>query len=96
LANYRETTENLTKLQAEGRIRDFAWYFAGQTGPNLCIVRGEPEALMAITSSPEAMVANMKSSLLNEGFQRGLYATGESAEAMLGMYVQLAEQVNAS
>ena len=96
MANYRETTEALTQLQTEGKIRDFAWYFAAQTGPNLLIVRGEPEALMAFSASPEVMAANMKAALVSEGFQWGLYTTGESAEAMLGLFVQVAEQVNAS
>lgn len=96
MANYRETTEALTQLQAEGKISDFAWYFAAQTGPNFCIIRGEPEALMAFTASPEVMAANMKAALVNEGFQWGIYTTGESAEAMLGLFVQMAEQLNAS
>ena len=96
MANYRETTEALTQLQAEGKIRDFAWYFPAQTGPNFIIVRGEAEALMEFSASPEAMVSNMKATLVSEGFQWGLYATGESAEAMLGLYVQTAEQLNAS
>jgi hypothetical protein len=96
MANYRETTETLTLLQAEGKIRDFAWYFPAQTGPSFIIVRGESEALMAFSAAPEAVVSNMKATLVSEGFQWGLYATGESAEAMLGLYVQTAEQVNAS
>ena len=96
MASYRETTEALTRLQAEGKIRDFAWYFAAQAGPNFCIIRGETEALMEFSAAPEAMVSNMKAALVNEGYQWGLYATGESAEAMLGLYVQTAEQLNAS
>ena len=96
MANYRETTEALTQLQAEGKIRDFAWYFPAQTGPNFVIVRGESEALMAVSSAPEAVASNMKAELVSEGFQWGLYATGASAEAMLGLFVQVAEQVNAS
>jgi hypothetical protein len=96
MAQYREITENLTQLQAEGAIRDFAWYLAGQSGPHLCIVRGEAEALMAISSAPEAMASNMKSALINEGFQWGTYATGDSVDALMGLFVQMAEQVNAS
>jgi hypothetical protein len=96
MANYRETTEALTQLQAEGKIRDFAWYFAAQAGPNFCIIRGETEALMEFSAAPEVMAANMKSALVNEGFQWGLYVTGESADAMLGLFVQTAEQLNAS
>ncbi len=37
----------------------------------------------------------MKAALVNEGFQWGLYVTGEPAEAMLGLFVQTAEQVRA-
>jgi hypothetical protein len=96
MANYRETTEALTKLQAEGKIRDFAWYFAAQAGPNFCVIRGETEALMALSAAPEVMASNMKGALVNEGFQWGLYVTGESAEAMMGLFVQTAEQLNAS
>jgi hypothetical protein len=96
VAHYREVTEALTQSQAEGKLRDFAWYIAGQTGPNLLIVRGEPEALMAFTSEPETMVANMKAALLFEGFQWGLYATGEAVEAVMGLFAQTAEQLNAS
>ena len=73
MANYRETTEVLTQLQAEGKIRDFAWYFAAQAGPNFCIIRGETEALMEFSAAPEAMASNMKAAPVNEGFQWGLY-----------------------
>ncbi|MCU0263763.1 MAG: hypothetical protein MUF09_08840 [Candidatus Nanopelagicales bacterium] len=96
VANYRETTEALTQAQAEGKIRGFEWFLAAQTGPNLLIVRGEPEALMAFTSAPETMVANMKAALVSEGFQWGHYATGEAVEAMMGLFGQTAEQLNAS
>jgi hypothetical protein len=96
MASYRETTEALTQLQAEGKIRDFAWYFAAQTGPNFCIIRGETEALMAFTAAPEAMASNMKAALVNEDFQWGLYVTGEAVDAMMGLFVQTAEQLNAS
>ena len=47
------------------------------------------------SSAPEVMAANMKAALVNEGFQWGLYVTGEPAEAMLGLFVQTAEQVRA-
>jgi hypothetical protein len=96
VANYRETTEALNQFKAEGRIRDFEWFFAAQTGPNFCIIRGEPEALMAFTSAPETMAANMKAALINEGFQWGLYATGDAVEAMMGLFGQTVEQLNAS
>lgn len=96
MAHYREITDKLTQLQADGTIRDFAWYLAGQTGPHFCIVRGEAETLKAISGAPEIMASNMKSALLNEGFQWGLYATGEAVDAMMGLYVQVAGQVNAS
>jgi hypothetical protein len=96
MANYRETTENLTQLQAEGKIRDFAWYFAAQAGPHLLIVRGETEALMAHTAAPEFMAANMKTALINEGYQWGLYVTGEAVDGMMGLFSQTAEQLNAS
>ena len=96
VANYRETTEALTQLQAEGKIRDFAWYFAAQTGPNFCIVRGETEALMAHSAAPEAMASTMKTALVTEGYQWGLYVTGEAVDGMMGLFSQTAEQVNAS
>ena len=34
MAHCRETTDNLAQLQADGTIRDFAWYLAAQTGPH--------------------------------------------------------------
>jgi hypothetical protein len=77
---------------SEGRIRDFECFFAARTGPNFCVIRGEPEALMAFTSAQETMVANMKAALINEGFQRGLYATGDAVEAMMGLFGQTVEQ----
>lgn len=94
--NYRETTEALTRFKAEGRISGFEWFFAAQTGPNFLIVRGEPEALMAFTTAPETMAANMRASVISEGFQWGHYATGEAVEAMMGLYGQTVEQLNAS
>ena len=96
MANYRETTEALTQLQAEGKIRDFAWYFAAQAGPNFCIIRGETEALMAFSASPEAMASNMKAALVSEGYQWGLYVTGEAVDGMMVLFSQTAEQLNAS
>ena len=96
MAHYQEVTDNLAKLQADGTIRDLAWYLAAQTGPHFCIVRGEAEALMALTAAPETMAANMKGALLYEGYQWGLYATGETVDTTMGLFVQMAEQVNAS
>lgn len=96
MENFREVTDNLTRLQAEGAIRDFAWYLAAQAGPHFCIVRGEAEALMAFSMAPQSMAANMQSVLLNEGFQWGLYATGGTVDVLLGQYAQMAEQLNAS
>ncbi len=51
---------------------------------------------MAFSAAPETMAANMKAGLINEGFQWGLYATGEAVDAMLGLFAQKAEQANAS
>jgi hypothetical protein len=94
--NYRATTEALAQFKAEGKIRDFEWFFAGQTGPNFLIVRGESEALMAFTSAPETMAANMRAAVISEGFQWGLYATGDAVEAMMGLYGLTVEQLKAS
>jgi hypothetical protein len=96
MANYRETTEALTQLQAEGKIRDFAWYFAAQSGPNFCIIRGETEALMEFSAAPEVMASNMKAALVNEDFQWGLYVTGEAVDGMMGLFMQTAEQVTSA
>ena len=61
MAHYRETTEALTKLQDEGKIRDFAWYFAAQTGPNFIVVRGEMEALMEFGRAAERLLTALRS-----------------------------------
>lgn len=34
----------------------------------------------------------MKSALINEGFEWGLYATGDAVEAMMGLFGQTVEQ----
>ena len=41
------------KLQAEGKITDFAWYLASQGGPHMLIVREPLESLMALSGDME-------------------------------------------
>ena len=43
-----------------------------------------------------ARCSSAAASLVSEGFQWGLYVTGESADAMMGLFLQTAEQLNAS
>ena len=52
VASMKETTANLSQLQADGRISDFAWYLATQSGPQLLVVRGEMEQLSDIRGQP--------------------------------------------
>ena len=43
-----ELDARMVKLQAEGKITDFAWYLASQGGPHMLIVRGPAESVMAL------------------------------------------------
>jgi hypothetical protein len=86
----------MTRLQEEGKITDFAWYLASQGGPHLCIVRGPAESLMAAGGDMEELALQMRSALINEGFTWGMYATGESVDAIMGMFLQAADELGAT
>ena len=86
----------MAKLQAEGKITDFAWYLASQGGPSMLIVRGPAESLMAGGSDMEDMALQMKSALINEDFTWGMYATGATVDAMMGLFYQAAEELGAT
>jgi len=94
-ANKAAVDARMVKLQAEGKITDFAWYLASQGGPHMLIIRGSAESLMATTGDMEEMALRMRSALVNEGFTWGMYATGATADAVMGMYLQAAEEVGA-
>ena len=89
----RDTNAFNDKAVADGRISDYAWYFAAQGGLNSLIVRGEMEQLMVLAGDPEVMALNMRSDLVNEGYTWGYYATGDSAQAMAAMFEQEAAQL---
>jgi hypothetical protein len=93
-AHKAEIDARMAKLQAEGKITDFTWYLASQGGPHFLIVRGPAESLMA-GEEMEDMALRMKSGLINENFTWGMYATGATVDAIMGMYVQAAEALGA-
>ena len=69
MANYRETTEALTQLQAEGKIRDFAWYFAAQTGrADRGDLTGHPVAEPQTTVVPARRLADRQPLQHNAGW----------------------------
>jgi hypothetical protein len=92
--NKAKIDARMAKLQEEGKITDFAWYLASQGGPHMLIVRGPAESLMA-GEDMEDMALRMKSALINEDFTWGMYATGATVDAMMGMFYQAAEELGA-
>ena len=93
--NKAKTDARMAKLQAEGKITDFAWYLASQGCPNLLIVRGPAESLMA-GEEMEDIALRMKSALVSENFTWGMYATGATVDAMMGMFYQAAQELGAT
>jgi hypothetical protein len=95
-AHKAEIDARMAKLQAEGKITDFAWYLASQSGPHMLIIRGSAESLMATTGDMEEMALRMKSAVINEDFTWGMYATGATVDAIMGMFLQAADELGAT
>lgn len=93
-AHKAATDARMARLQAEGKITDFAWYLSSQGGPHLCIVRGPAESLMAAGGDIEDLAQRMRSALINEGFTWGMYATGATVDVIMGMFLQAAEELS--
>lgn len=91
-----EVDAGMVKLQSEGKITDFAWYLASQGGPHMLIVRGPAESLMALSGDMDQMALRMKSAMINEGFTWGMYSTGATVDAMMGMFLQTADELGAT
>jgi hypothetical protein len=79
--------------KADGRITDYAWYSSSMLGMNQLVVRGDLPDLMALESTPEAAVLNMKAMTVNQQFRWGYFATGELTEQMVGLWVEFAESL---
>jgi hypothetical protein len=83
-----ETNARLEKYVADGRISDYAWYISGHSSHGLLIMRGEMDKLSELQGDPESLTANVKGSLLNEEFEWGYYATGDTVDLLMGVYEQ--------
>ena len=94
-AHKAEIDARMVKLQEEGKITDFTWYLASQSGPHMLIVRGPAESLMA-GQDMEDMALQMKSALINENLTWRMYATGATVDAMMGLFYQAAEELAAT
>ena len=95
-AHKAEVDAGMGKLQAEGKITDFAWYLASQGGPHMLIVRGPAESLMALSGDMEQMALRMKSAVINEDFTWGMYSTGTTVDAIMGMFLQATDELGAT
>jgi hypothetical protein len=84
----RETNARLDKYVADGRISDYAWYISGHDSGGLMIMRGEMETLSELQKDPESLTGNVKGSLLNQDFEWGYYATGDTVDLLAGVYEQ--------
>lgn len=83
-----ETNSRLEKYVADGTISDYSWYISGHSSNGLLIMRGEMEKLTELQGDPELLTANIKGSLLNEDFEWGYYATGDTVDLLMGVYEQ--------
>jgi hypothetical protein len=83
-----ETNARLEKYVADGSVSDYAWYISGHDSGGLLIMRGEMEKLAELENDPESLTANVKGSLLNQGFEWGYYATGDTVDLLMGVYEQ--------
>ena len=88
----REGSEFWGKHLEEGRIDDFAW-FLGSEGISYQVIRGDEASLREIGQTPEALLLGAKSSLLMTDYGYGLFATGDAAEAMMGVYEQMTKEL---
>lgn len=84
----KETNARLDKYVADGTISDYAWYISGHSSSGLLIMRGEMEKLSELQGDPESLTANVKGSLLNQSFEWGYYATGDTVDLLMGVYEQ--------
>jgi hypothetical protein len=84
----RETNAMLDKYVADGTISDYAWYISGHSSGGLMIMRGEMEKLSELQSDPELLTGNVKGSLLNQDFEWGYYATGDTVDMLMDVYEQ--------
>ncbi|TVP63349.1 MAG: hypothetical protein EA340_14705 [Nitriliruptor sp.] len=89
----REIDEFYGKLLDEGRIEDVS-RFLGSDGPSYWIMKGDEEALREIEMMPEALLLEAKCGYVLTDFGLGVFATGESAEAMLDLFEQTAKELH--
>jgi hypothetical protein len=89
----REIDELYGRLIAEGRIDDAAWYLATE-GPSYYVVRGDETALRELESMPETLMLTAKSGMILSDFGYGVFATGDSADAMFGLYEHTARELH--
>ena len=89
----RESDEFWGKLLEEGSIDDMSWFLGGD-GTSYHIIRGDEASLREVGMTPEALLLGAKCSLLLTDYGYGLFATGDAAEAMMGVYEQTAKELH--
>ena len=89
----REGSEFWGKLLEEGSIDDMSWFLGGD-GTSYHIIRGDEASLREVGMTPEALLLGAKCSLLLTDYGYGLFATGDAAEAMMGVYEQTAKELH--
>lgn len=87
-----EVNEVIGKLVAEGTVDSADWFF-GTFGPNFHIVKGEMETLLGLQTQPEMRRLMAKSQLINDGFESGLYVTGEDVTAPMQAWTEAAKEL---
>jgi ketosteroid isomerase-like protein len=89
----RDIDEFYGKLLDEGRIDDVSW-FLGTDGPNYWIMRGDDETLREIEMMPENLLLTSRAGFLNTDFGYGVFATGDAADAIFGLFEQTAKELH--
>lgn len=89
----RDTNDFCDKAIADGKITSYDWFLSAGLGWNLLVVRGAREPLHALMATPELVMLNMRSGLINEGLEFGYFACGDSIERTMGAFGAAVEQL---
>lgn len=86
LMNSQEVNDYHGKLVADGTIDSVQW-FMGTSGPNITVIVGDQDKLLAVMEEPEWKRLTAKLQILDVQFDAGLYRTADSAEDAMNTYV---------
>jgi hypothetical protein len=89
----QDINEFCEKAKADTAITSYEWFLSAGLGWHLFVVRGEMESLQALKAAPELQMLNTRGALINEGFQYGFFARGDSVEMVVGAFGAAVEQL---